>query len=290
MASNKDSWQMCSLIANKCLLFNGVIFGGYCRDAYIHEHDAKLFYEKYPDANYDDNVGEFKGRHLIPTDIDCIILESDRSELIHYLEYKYHVKRVITVNSYDENADVGVLNKYNIYNIKTGAQVDIDLMVQQGRTLLHPNKQPDLDVNTILLTRSSFILNPDIWHSDSLSRGINLSIIQAKSLKREAEVFKFGDTLRLRKMIQQGWTLTYSYTAVTIHTDDYEGVCIVCQDTIAGTHTTMINCHCAHICMLCLQINYSSITKCTICSSPVDIENLSEDIRIYSILNSSDID
>ena len=87
-------------------------------------------------------------------------------------------------------------------------------------------------------------------------------------------------TRRILKMKKHGWKVKYSYETIHITNKPYDGLCVLCQDTIVGDHSTF-ECKCAHICMCCLRTHYAALPRCTICKREVDYEKLKNDIRIY---------
>jgi len=169
--------------------------------------------------------------------------------------------------------------------------VQLDLIIQlNGDKLLYPFKRVDMDVNALLWTNDSMIVNPNEVHNIGYMHNMytrNFAVIYTalfeNILAKKAKCTRVCSSRRICKMKKQGWVVHYEYEKIQISNEPYEGVCVLCQETIEGYHSTF-GCKCAHICMPCLRKHYAAIPRCTICKEPVDQESLYNDVRIYNAI------
>ena len=151
-----------------------------------------------------------------------------------------------------------------------------------------------MDVNALWWTRHEMIvhtnqldcvgrLNDIYGMPTSLRNSIIYVTLFEKIRMKKATCTSHCTSRRIVKMKQKGWEVNYKYETIRISNALYDGVCVVCQDTIEGDHSTF-ECKCAHICMGCLRKHYTSILRCTICKTELSQETLRNDVRIYSAI------
>ena len=291
-------WGMIKRVIRMCHECNGTIFGGAARDSYIHDYDAGKFYRKYPEGEYNDKqITEFPGRFVVPKDVDCFILAEDHEQLLTELHHKFHVK--VTMNV-DANYLEGLrhtqsyrFKRYSIVDLKDVPLVlQLDMIIQvNGDTLLNPFKNLDMDVNALWWTKDSMIVNPTevhsigrLYHDMTFVVGITYTTLFENILLKKATICSSRcSSRRILKMKKQGWDVKYTYEKIHISNAPYDGVCVLCQETIEGDHSTF-DCNCAHICMDCLRKHFAAIPRCTICKMPVNEEELRNEVRIYNAI------
>jgi hypothetical protein len=186
-------------------------------------------------------------------------------------------------------------NRYSIIELRDDVPVilQLDMIIQlTGDKLLYPFKCIDMDVNSLLWTKDSIIVNPNVVYSIGRSHDIYTSLpitiyttlFENIRLKKAICTSKCPSR-RILKMKKKGWEVNYPFTdVILISNAPYDGVCVLCQETIEGEHSTF-PCKCAHICMGCLRKHYAAIPKCTICKNDVDQDALRNEVRIYNAIH-----
>ena len=293
----ESKWKMVKRIVGFCHQHNGTIFGGAARDSYIHDHDARKFCQKYDIEQYQDTqIIEFPGRFIVPNDVDCILLADDHERLLNTLQQRFHVKSILNVDAHYFSGmniprDQYRYKRYSIVELHDVPLVlQLDVIIQlNGDQLLYPFKH-DMDVNALLWTKDSMFINPEEVISIGWLHGIYTRVFAViyttlfeHILSRKAMCISTCSSRRILKMKKQGWEVTYAYETIRISNAPYEGVCVLCQETIEGNHSTF-ECECAQICMDCLIKHYAAIPRCTICKNPVNQESLHNEIRIYKAI------
>ena len=287
-------WDMFNQIVKECHHHGGVIFGGAVRDSYLHNVAEQLFYEKYGSTESD----EFADRFLVPKDIDCILLGSQLDPLMNTLQRKYYVKTGSAEHDYGYIAKGYTFHHYSLLKISGQPMIiDMDLLVQdEGTDLMIPELPFDMDVNVLLWDSKRIYINPTARHvlrtlldrrpieSPSMADVLNLTIVLEHVAAKKALCTSTCASSRIIRMIRYGWKLSYSYETICVTEDVYDGLCVLCQDTIVGLHSSFL-CGCAHICMSCLSTHYAALIKCTLCKKKVDPEKLKNDVRIYNALH-----
>lgn len=279
-----------------CHNHRGIIFGGTVRDVYIREYNEQLYRQKYGDSQVD----EFKDRFLVPKDIDCLLLAVDHEKLIQVLQKKYFIQY-----RFDSDADYigdvpNGLYRFHRYTLlelqETPVMIQLDLIVQlNGSKVVPPFVQFDLDVNTLLWSKQTICVNPNavlilaslygIDNNTTMRDTLTNSILLNHIISKTARVCTpTCPAKRIRKMQRKGWKIHHQYETIQVQDEPYEGVCVLCQDTISGFHSTF-HCKCAHICMSCLVSHYDVLTKCTICKKTIDPIKLKNDVRMYSAIH-----
>ena len=294
----KAKWNMMKRLIGMCHECNGVIFGGAARDSYIHDYDARKFCEKYDVSQYNDHqITEFPGRFVVPNDVDCLMLKEDHEELLTEIHHKFHVR--VTLNI-DANYLAGLdapsgdyrFKRYSIVELQdVPIIIQLDMIIQgNGDKLVNPFKNVDMDVNALWWTKDSIIVNPDEVRSIGRLHGIHTSVfgityttLFENILLKKAICTPQCSSKRILKMKTQGWEVNYMYEVIHISNAPYEGVCVLCQETMEGDHSTF-ECRCAHICMGCLRKHYAAIPRCTICKMPVDPKALRNELRMYNAI------
>jgi len=298
-----EKWKMVKRIVSMCHDHNGTIFGGAARDSYIHDYDARKFCQKYDVEQYNDTeITEFPGRFVVPNDVDCVILARDSERLIKRIQRHYHVRVTLDVDAhYMSGLEMPTghyrFHRYSIVDLHDVPLVlQLDMVVQmEGEELLCPFKNYDMDVNALWWTREDMMIHSiqldcvgrlnDIYGiPTSLRNTIIYATLFEKIRLKKATCTSHCSSRRILKMKQKGWEINYKYETIRISNDPYDGVCVVCQDTIEGDHSTF-GCKCAHICMTCLRKHYTSILRCTICKTELDQESLRNEVRIYSAIH-----
>ena len=282
-------------IVSDCHNHRGVLFGGVVRDFYLHEYNERLYRQK----NGYGQAYEFKDRFLMPKDIDCLILEVDHEKLISMLQKKYFIQY-----QFDSDADYLVdvpngLYRFHRYTLlelhERPILIQLELMVQLNGVKVVPFVHFDLDVNTLLWSKHSIRVNPialpilaalyGIDNNTAMRELMTHSILFDHIISKNATICTpTCSEKRIRKMKRRGWKIHHQYETIHLHDDPYEGVCVLCQDTISGFHSTF-HCKCAHICMPCLGSHYELLTKCTICKKSIDPIQLKNDVRMYSAIH-----
>jgi hypothetical protein len=293
---------MVKRIVAMCHDHNGTIFGGAARDSYIHDYDARKFCQKYDIEQYNDvEITEFPGRFVVPNDVDCIMLAQDNARLIKRIQRNYHVRVTLDVDAnYMSGLDMPYghyrFHRYSIVDLQAEPIVlQLDMVVQlEGEELICPFKNYDMDVNALWWTRHEMVIHSnqldcvgrlnDIYGIPTYLRNsiIYATVFENIRLKK-ATCTSHCSSGRILKMKKKGWDVHYSYDTIQITNDPYDGVCVLCQDTIEGDHSTF-QCKCAHICMVCLMKHHRELPKCTICKSSVDLDTLRNDVRIYKAI------
>ena len=171
---NKVKYMMMDRLSEILTNNNAIIFGGFVRDRFIHDHFAMKFIAKFGHSdeqmeNFDDEFFdlETKGRLIVPKDIDLFI-EGDESDV----EKLYEVLRgegfrVSTRNikkQYFENknvsqqkATVRVLNahKMGLPNI----EIELDVLFSSEDDLRPPFGRLDLLCNAFLMKHNGIRLS-----------------------------------------------------------------------------------------------------------------------------------
>lgn len=283
-------------IISECHNHRGVLFGGVVRDIYIQEYNERLYRQKYGNSQSD----EFKDRFLVPKDIDCLLLAVDHKKLINVLQKKYFIQY-----QFDSDADYLVdvpngLYRFHRYTLlelqERPILIQLDLIVQvNGEKVVPPFVHFDLDVNTLLWSKHSIRVNPNALPILAVLYGIDNNTVMRDTMIHSIlldHIISKSATVctptcsekRIRKMKRQGWKIHHQYETIQLQHDPYDGVCVLCQDTISGFHSTF-HCKCAHICMNCLVSHYDVLTKCTICKKTIDPIKLKNDVRMYSAIH-----
>lgn len=293
-------WNMVKRVIRICHGCDGTIFGGAARDSYIHDNDARKFYQKYDPAQYNDvEITEFPGRFVVPNDVDCIMMAEDHEKLFTELHHKFHIKVILNV---DANYLTGLdttpgeyrFKRYSIADIKDDVHLvlQLDMIIQsKGDKPIYPFKHIDMDVNALWWTKDSIIVNPHEVYSIGRLHDVHASFpiiyttLFENILSKKATICTSKcPSRRILKMKKQGWEVKNCYEVIRISNAPYDGVCVLCQDTIEGDHSTF-TCKCAHICMGCLRKHYAAIPRCTICKMLVNEEDLHNDVRIYNAIH-----
>ena len=280
-------------VVSECHNHRGVLFGGVVRDIYIHEYNERLYRQN-------GNSQAHKDRLLVPKDIDCLLLAEDHEKLINVLRKKYFIQY-----QFDSDADYLVdvpngLYRFHRYTLlelhETPLLIQLDLIVQlNGVQVVAPFVHFDMDVNTLLWSKDSICVNPNALPILAVLYGIDnnttMRDIMTHSILFDRIISKSATVCtptcsekRIRKMKRQGWNIHHQYETIQLQSEPYEGVCVLCQDTITGFHSTF-HCKCAHICMKCLVSHYDALTKCTICKKTIDPIKLKNDVRMYSVIH-----
>jgi hypothetical protein len=304
----KYKWSLFKKIVSDCHSHKGTIFGGAVRDAYIHDYNASKFYQKYDppyttESKYNDmQITEFPGRFVVPRDIDCIILAEDHKNLVKTLQTKYHVQIKLESDAdYLSATPHGMYHfiRYSIVELRENEYIvlQLDMIVQlHGVDIVHPFKENiDMDVNALWWRNNAVMINPSFLSLiGSLYGELSLSSMQItiihttlldKIVSKTATICDSKcPTRRILKMKKYGWDVKYSYRTIHISNQPYDGLCVLCQDTIIGDHSTF-TCKCAHICMCCLKTHYAALPRCTICKREVDCKELENDLRIYDAIH-----
>lgn len=297
--SNMDKWIMIKKLVRMCHECEGIIFGGTARDSYIHYHDARKFYQKYDESRYSDTqITEFLGRFVVPEDVDCMMLAKDHEILLSQLQKKFHIRTMLEVDAnYLADAvdavTVGdyLFKRYSIVDLKKDGipvVVQLDVIVQvNGDSFIGPFKHVDMDVNALWWKNDSLTINPHAVHSIGRLHGASpilvYTIVFENILNKVATCISDCPPRRILKMKKKGWEIKYTYQKIHISDAPYDGVCVLCQDTIKGDHSTF-ECKCAHICMECLRKHYAAIPRCTICKMPVNEDELMKDVLMYNAI------
>ena len=286
-----EQWKLTKKIVGICHLHNGTIFGGCVRDSYIHDHDAHKFYQGESETG-------FLGRFVVPNDIDCLILSQDHQLWLERIQRDLHV-RILDVDANDlGNVPPGKYKfiRYSIVQI-TGEHhinVQVDMIIQLEGELILPFYSVDMDVNTLLWTKNSITINPsalpflsNVYGTFCCYSSVETIMIYTslfeQIISKKAHCSSDCSSRRIVHMKKQGWKIHYAYYTIQISNTHYDGVCVLCQDTIVGDHSTF-QCKCAHICMDCLQKHYEALPRCTICKREVDGYKLWNEIRIYNAI------
>lgn len=289
-------WDMFKRVIADCHNHRGVLFGGIVRDVYIHEYNEQHYRQKYGDSKVD----EYKDRFLVPKDIDCLLLAVDHYKLIKVFQKKYFVQYQFDSDAdYLLNVPNGLyrLHRYTLLELReTPTLIQLDLIAQlNGDKVVPPFVNFDLDVNTLLWSKHSIRVNPiaipilaslyGIHNNTAMRELMTHSILFNHIISKSATVCTpTCSEKRIRKMKRHGWKIHHQYETIQIQHDTYDGVCVLCQDTISGLHSTF-HCKCAHICMPCLVSHYDVLTKCTICKKTIDPIKLKNDVRMYSAIH-----
>jgi hypothetical protein len=174
-----EKWRLFKRIRGLCHSHGGIIFGGSVRDAYIHDHDARKFYQKYGDTGTD-TESEFSGRFVVPNDIDCFMMEENHKKFLQAIQHRYHVRVIMNVDAdYLTTMDIppgqSQYIRYSILEIIGDRHVEfqLDMLVQlQGEELMIPVNL-DMDVNALLWTKDSIHLNPSFLPLLGIMYGIS---------------------------------------------------------------------------------------------------------------------
>ena len=298
-----EKWKMVKRVVSMCHDYNGTIFGGAARDSYIHDDDARKFCQKYGIEQYNNvEITEFPGRFVVPNDVDCIMLARDSVRLMKRIQRHFHVRDTLNVDAhYMSGLDMPPghyrFHRYSIVDLKQEPIVlQLDMIVQvEGDELICPIKNYDMDVNALWWTREEMIVHSrqidsvgGLNHIHGMPTSLRNSIIYSTLFEnirmKKATCTSQCSSGRISKMKKKGWEVNYTYETIRISNAPYDGVCVVCQDTIEGDHSTF-ECKCAHICMVCLRKHHTSILRCTICKTEVEQEALSNEVRIYTAIH-----
>ena len=286
MREEMDRWDMFDDIVKMCHRYDGVIFGGAVRDSYLHKIHERS--------------GTLTEDQVVPHDVDCFIKANQLPQLISTLQRKYYIKDYPSSSFYMELPHGYRLRQYSVLELTEGDPTifGLDLLIQDEGDLMVPTLPFDMDVNLLMWDKYKVFVVPTartvlqelfgaIWKtsdSHSMDDLLNLNTILDHIVAKQAVCMSTCEGTRIRKMKRYGWNLQYSYETITISEDVYDGVCVLCQDTMAGPHSAFL-CGCARICMSCLRIHHSSLSKCTICKQTVDLRKLENDVRIYTYLH-----
>lgn len=132
---NINTWKTMNVIKDAIISHNGYIYGGFVRDSILHDHNAKLFFEKCPES-MDDNIDrvlyndpnilpETKDRLLIPSDIDCFMTDKEFNLFINKLKDIRLAYKTLFIRAASEylkgfpNNDVSLLHRKICIHVDT---------------------------------------------------------------------------------------------------------------------------------------------------------------------------
>lgn len=191
-------------------------------------------------------------------------------------------------------------------SIRTIKSIWIDLMVIKVPVFLFQNDPPfgnmDFECNSLIMNKTGFRVSSHlltkrlITQSDIVGKANLLSKIMQDILKKNA-VFIYNYNFpwyRIKKMKEKGWNLIDLLKNIEILNEkDYDGHCIICNDTIEGEMYKFKCCdaryhhHCIIQAFTSGTASMLDTNKCIMCR--VDISDVQRDYRVISNMNRSSI-
>jgi hypothetical protein len=289
---NKQTWIMMSVLRDKILKHDGMIFGGYVRDMILHDHNAMKFYKEtqndygahkmYSDTSYHPETAE---RTLIPNDIDCMF------DITAFAAFKNELK-----NSRFTWKTVRVINPTQYFSEVT---YDTTSSIQMHRLILkhdssHLLKECKLlagDMTTLrTLIQSHIILQPKIYmdilvtstpfETPFISKlnfecnalyltkhGLHVApeICVNNPLHQQLKIQEIIQDIIAHKAVLRNIKISHDSTKLlkrgwticdrslsTIRDTQYDGHCIICHDELPELHMKLTCCD-ARYHMQCLM-------------------------------------
>ena len=161
---NKVQYLVMTKISELLLEKGAMIFGGFVRDKYIHDHHATLYYNKYEgsDSQYDDkdHVPETKHRLLVPKDIDVFIrgTEEDVKEVYAFITASgftvdiNHRRKIYGAfdNIHQQKVVIKTMSNLGFPVIK----IDLDVLYSSDEKVKPPFKRLDLWCNSLIMDKA----------------------------------------------------------------------------------------------------------------------------------------
>lgn len=235
------SWKLKKHVAKLILNTGGIIFGGYVRDAIIHDHYSDKYYTKCSEdmvssvdiiSRYNDETfyPEYKERMLIPEDIDCFFKTTQTLNSFEQLLFreKFCLTKVFTRKDAMDyiprlNVPANSLShiRYKITHLNSNKSALIRKLLQQSfcttihseifeeinyfiSSLCEKTKQiPEVYIDVLLQTNNTYDFHPPFGGLDFECNGLVLSNsgISLASDLKESQI-SFGFITDINKMTQ----------------------------------------------------------------------------------------
>lgn len=311
---SKQEWRNYAKIRNFLLLKGGVIFGGAVRDELLHNMCAAEFYRqqteyyKYHPEAEKNKLFEYNNKKIspetidrltIPYDIDVIIEEEKREQIIHYFTkyYKTQICKVKDLHYFKTDVPPNIYTLYKIelttlFN-KVYYVVKVDLISVNNNSQL--NEIPldyDFDVNSLFWNKNGIYSKININRSNFTTTTMHNSLllhsvfnnIRNKVANMNHEflwgIVKDGPVKiikerRIQKLIQKGWKIhipfsIYNfYKSANLSDDESCMLCLKNKKEIKEC-VNFKNCICkSFICLECIKTEYTKIMKCPTCRNVI---------------------
>lgn len=265
-------WRAFQSLRSLILDSGGFIFGGYVRDAILHDRAAKEFYthcnkcfEQGKEApSYTDTFAEpgTKDRLLVPKDIDVVFYNQVALELLEIKikeSHDFHLKIKRKSKKYPpqlDTADDFVLYKLiitckmskllNTY-IENEPCFEIDALVYNGSdsgsgiySNLPPFGPTDFECNTLVMFsmhgQEIITMNNKYNEKSGFELHEEVHRIMQDILQRKA-IFTHKQPVewRVRKMLEKGFTIETTHVKV-IDSIEANDVCVICHNEINSMH------------------------------------------------------
>jgi len=221
MATYANKWKFMCCLRDMVLDHDGIVFGGFVRDAIIHDHFAAKFYEKNNGATGNERLycipsylPETAGRLVIPRDIDCRMTHTNLDAMLARMKRKridHHIVFVRDPMEYLSNADepsdrtvshVRLLLEVDTGRVEAALEdlpfrfslpkirspvVKMDVIVSRDKFVEPFVSMPDFDCNALYLTKhgislSSFVCpHGDMLRTERRRQEVIANIIEKKA-------------------------------------------------------------------------------------------------------------
>lgn len=267
--ANAMKWKLMNQAKAVVLNHDGIVFGGFVRDALLHDQAAKRFYaackarglstqQYYTDRAF---LSEAADRLTVPKDIDCLVTLSQYTDINEALEdkgFRTEVKQRQSIRHYFPcrsgerpefhklvdhiRVKVSLNTPACIAHHLAACSFSMDFFCTLDDAPPHRivlNEELDFECNGLLLTKMGLQLSPaalrcypDVDCRDPIAVLNKLHEVVQNVLQKKTTCFDvFVPDVRLKKLLNQGWTLEGdSFT--TLGNVPYEGHCLVCHDPI----------------------------------------------------------
>lgn len=298
-----ENWKLFKTLLDRCINYNGTVFGGAVRDGIRHNIYSKQFYEEEnPRESYNDiSVSPHTlGRLDIPHDIDMLILRKDYLNFIKNISSDYcvrvlrsrdssYIDDTIEKNAYTQNClQVVQLVQYSTHDISI--YIKIDLLIQENSDipLFQPCKRIDFDVNSLYLNKIKGIHLNSILSRGYIQDAVKISEIYKNIYSKKAFMLHCSEN-RCMKMKFYGWDINFvSDIFIYYLNETYDGDCVICQEKIPDDkcRVRFKDCKCDfRICLSCLLTNCPKLNSCPLCKKKMFEIPPIYDLNILEILN-----
>jgi len=293
-----ERWTTFKTAMAECLNYGAMVYGGAVRDMMLHNIKSKEFYLEHTNSDYSDETvsPDTIDRMIIPRDIDCLIRGDHSTQLIHHFNTKYFLKIEEVKHVYfnkEKNTNYQHIKLVVLYSITKNLYVKIDMIVQLvPGELIMPFINLDFDVNGLTMTSDGFGLNECLRTKgqnaalNMIKNASRLQVILENIRQKKAFTIPGCAAHRFRKMKEYGWDITFKSKIFHYYfNEEYEGVCIICKDTITGCSVNYKECKCdLRICLACILKDYRKLNKCSLCTKICyDSSNVISDLLILRI-------
>ena len=261
---NEIKYKMMKTLESIILGFDGIIFGGYVRDTYIHNHYAQKFYENSENIKYSnpENDLDTKNRLLVAKDID-VFLKGNNIQTLYdkFTASGFHVISKETKTMYFDNKEIFQqksdirLNNMNLYGMPN-VTVSLDVLYTTNDTIEPCFGKLDLMCNCLIMYKNGIRLstqtgteldNTISYTRKMLEMEILNDILQlktdiAKSLEERSIKDRKLQFLRAFNMQLKGWKI--NNCIYEVKTELNKLVCDLCDQLLSKKYVHLNCCGC----------------------------------------------